>query len=209
MRRTAASILAGFIGLFALGAAAVTAGCAHQDGPKPDTKSTLAAVASQPAPVVNINPSVKFVRGTSTGFMLTERLEFAEGKADLGPSSAALLGEVATVMKENPDLVEIYIAGFASSEGDADHNLKLSEDRAHAVRTWLVDHGVDAARLGSGGYGITHPAGDNGSVAGREMNRRVEFIALKYKVNGQLVTGTAPLILANPLEPVLAGPTAK
>ena len=69
----------------------------------------------------------------------------------------------------------IELDGFASSEGTAAHNLKLSKDRANSVKTYLVNSGVDAKRLKVKGYGETKPIADNSTEAGRVLNRRVEF----------------------------------
>jgi len=69
----------------------------------------------------------------------------------------------------------IELDGFASSEGTAAHNLKLSKDRANSVKTYLVNSGVDAKRVKVKGYGETKPIADNSTEAGRVLNRRVEF----------------------------------
>lgn len=193
MRRYATSMLAGFLGLSSIGAGLVTSGCAHS------ASGDRAAVAKKAsAPSVHIDPSIKFVKATSTGFTLTERFEFVDNKDSLRPSAEALLSEVATVLKGNPDLLVVYIAGFSSSEGGADRNQTLSANRAATVKSWLVAHGIDGERLRTGGFGSTHPAGDNESKEGREMNRRVEFVALKYRVDNEIVEGTAPAILETP-----------
>jgi OmpA-OmpF porin, OOP family len=55
----------------------------------------------------------------------------------------------------------------------------LSQERAAAVRAWLVAHGIDAERLRPIGYGQAHPLADNTSEAGRAENRRVEFRILE------------------------------
>ena len=65
--------------------------------------------------------------------------------------------------------------GYASSEGTAAHNMKLSKDRANSVKTYLVNSGVDAKKLKVKGYGETHPIADNSTEEGRVLNRRVEF----------------------------------
>lgn len=65
--------------------------------------------------------------------------------------------------------------GFASSEGTAAHNLKLSRDRANSVKTYLVNSGVDAKKLKVKPYGETHPIANNDTEEGRVLNRRVEF----------------------------------
>jgi OOP family OmpA-OmpF porin len=69
----------------------------------------------------------------------------------------------------------LTLAGYASSEGTAAHNLRLSKDRANSVKTYLVNSGVDAKRLKVKGYGETHPIADNSTEEGRVANRRVEF----------------------------------
>jgi len=70
---------------------------------------------------------------------------------------------------------KLEIDGFASSEGTAAHNLRLSKDRANSVKTYLVNSGVDAKRLKIKAYGETHPIADNSTEEGRVLNRRVEF----------------------------------
>ncbi|MFI5139589.1 MAG: OmpA family protein, partial [Sphingobacteriales bacterium] len=65
--------------------------------------------------------------------------------------------------------------GYASSEGTAAHNLRLSKDRANSVKTYLVNSGVPAKKLKVKGFGETHPIADNSTDAGRILNRRVEF----------------------------------
>ena len=67
------------------------------------------------------------------------------------------------------------LAGYASSEGTAAHNMKLSKDRATSVKTYLVNSGVEAKHLKVKGFGETHPVADNSTEAGRILNRRVEF----------------------------------
>jgi len=65
--------------------------------------------------------------------------------------------------------------GYASSEGTAAHNMRLSRDRANSVKTYLVNSGVEARRLKVKAFGETHPIADNSTEAGRILNRRVEF----------------------------------
>jgi OOP family OmpA-OmpF porin len=65
--------------------------------------------------------------------------------------------------------------GFASSEGTAAHNMRLSKDRAESVKTYLVNSGVAAKKLKVKAFGETHPVADNSTEAGRILNRRVEF----------------------------------
>ena len=67
--------------------------------------------------------------------------------------------------------------GYASSEGSAAHNMRLSKDRANSVKTYLVNSGVDAKRLTVKAYGETNPVADNSTEQGRVLNRRVELKA--------------------------------
>jgi OOP family OmpA-OmpF porin len=69
----------------------------------------------------------------------------------------------------------VWVAGYASSEGTAAHNMKLSKDRANSVKTYLVNSGVDAKKLKVKAYGETHPIATNDTEEGRVANRRVEF----------------------------------
>lgn len=70
---------------------------------------------------------------------------------------------------------KIELDGYASSEGTAAHNLRLSKDRANSVKTYLVNSGVDSKRIKVKGFGETHPIADNSTEDGRVLNRRVEF----------------------------------
>jgi OOP family OmpA-OmpF porin len=65
--------------------------------------------------------------------------------------------------------------GYASSEGTAAHNMRLSKDRANSVKTYLVNSGVSAKKLKVKAFGETHPIADNSTEEGRVLNRRVEF----------------------------------
>jgi OOP family OmpA-OmpF porin len=65
--------------------------------------------------------------------------------------------------------------GYASSEGTAAHNMRLSKDRANSVKTYLVNSGVPAKNLKIKGFGETHPIADNSTEQGRVLNRRVEI----------------------------------
>ena len=81
------------------------------------------------------------------------------------------------------------VQGHADERGDDDYNMRLTEDRAAAVKTYLIGKGVEAERLQSHGYGETKPAEKNGKpcTAHNEtcwsMNRRVEFIILRRSDN--------------------------
>jgi outer membrane protein OmpA-like peptidoglycan-associated protein len=100
-------------------------------------------------------------------------IQFEFDSSVLKPSSYPQLDATSAELKSNSKT--IILAGYASSEGTAAHNMRLSNDRANAVKTYLVNSGVDARRLKVMVYGETHPIADNSTEDGRILNRRVEF----------------------------------
>ncbi len=106
---------------------------------------------------------------------LKEKLFFHWNEAVLEPASFPALDEVVQALKDNRNF-RVQVEGHASSEGAYDHNQDLSEHRAKAVLDYLVAHGVGAERLVSKGFSSSVPAATNDSAAGREKNRRVEFV---------------------------------
>jgi len=106
---------------------------------------------------------------------IDEKIQFAHDQATILPASFGLLNEVVQVIKDNAQIKKLLIEGHASSDGDKAHNLKLSDERAKAVVTYLVEHGIAKTRLSSKGFGSSDPIADNNTEEGREKNRRVEF----------------------------------
>ena len=104
---------------------------------------------------------------------------FATGSFKLLPKSFKSLDEVATIMKSD-DLYQIQIDGHTDSQGDDAKNQTLSENRAKAVKDYLVSKGVPEARTASAGYGETKPIADNKTAAGRAKNRRVELTVRNF-----------------------------
>lgn len=107
---------------------------------------------------------------------LKEKIFFDTGKATIKPESYSILDETAAVMKDHPEVKKVRIEGHTDSKGSPALNKKLSAARAASVRSYLVDKGVDAKRLDSAGFGAARPIADNKTAAGREKNRRVDFM---------------------------------
>ena len=101
-------------------------------------------------------------------------LEFGKNSAVILPKSFAVLKVAVEVLLKYPQ-ARVEIAGHTDNAGKRDKNLDLSQRRADAVRTWLVDHGADGNHMTAKGYGSDKSATSNKSGAGRAKNRRVEF----------------------------------
>lgn len=95
--------------------------------------------------------------------------------ADLKPGASEILDEVAEVLLLLSDETA-EIRGHTDDVGSADYNEQLSGERAEAVRDYLVDAGIDAARLSTEGVGFNEPVASNDTDEGRAQNRRVEIV---------------------------------
>lgn len=99
--------------------------------------------------------------------------EFQQGKADLSREAEFVLHDLAKLMKQYPEM-KLRIEGHTSAEGDAKVNQKLSEARAQAAVTFLVEHeGIDASRLEAEGFGSSKLKNTDDPMA--PENRRTEF----------------------------------
>jgi outer membrane protein OmpA-like peptidoglycan-associated protein len=116
-----------------------------------------------------------FNNGNIPGAALAySNIQFEFDSSVLRPSSYPILDAVSADLRSNAGKT-VELVGFASSEGTAPHNFRLSKDRANSVKTYLVNMGVDARRLKVKGFGETYPIADNSTEDGRVLNRRVEF----------------------------------
>jgi OOP family OmpA-OmpF porin len=123
-----------------------------------------------PAPIDTSLFMRKPVAGAATAY---SNIQFDFDSSVLRTSSYPTLDATSSDLRSSSSKVELD--GYASSEGTAAHNLRLSKDRANSVKTYLVNSGVDAKRIKVKGFGETHPIADNSTEEGRELNRRVEF----------------------------------
>ena len=100
-------------------------------------------------------------------------LQFDFGKSTIRASSYPSLDRVAEILvKKN---FSLKLAGHTDNVGSDDANMKLSKDRAEAVKDYLVSKGANPSRIEATGYGETQPIASNKTAAGRQKNRRVEF----------------------------------
>jgi outer membrane protein OmpA-like peptidoglycan-associated protein len=114
---------------------------------------------------------------------------FDTGHYSLKPGAREKLAKVAGILIAYPGL-NIEVGGYTDNVGGDDMNKKLSENRADAVRNYLVEQGVVTGSVSSKGYGNTLPVASNNNATGRQENRRVELV-----VSGEAIgttTNTTP-----------------
>ena len=117
------------------------------------------------------------VKDDDRGMVVTFQGEalFKTGKSELLAGAMVKLDRVAETLKGQER--HMMVVGYTDNVGgNTNYNQELSEKRANAVKTYLVSHGVPQDLIGSEGRGPTQPVGDNATVEGRAMNRRVEII---------------------------------
>lgn len=108
-----------------------------------------------------------------------ESLEFENGKADILESMHRDLDKVANFLIDHPDL-GLRISGHTDSAGKEEANLKLSQDRANAIKRYLIDEfTIKDTRIEAIGYGSSKPIVEELTNKDRQLNRRVEFEILK------------------------------
>lgn len=136
--------------------------------PLPAAVATTKPATSQPS-----GPSSNLPQPTSKPIVL-KNIFFEFGKATLRPESVTELESLRLLLVENP-YMNIQINGHTDNVGSDADNLRLSDDRARAVRDYLVQHGIAATRLRYKGFGESRPIGTNETDEGRQQNRRTEF----------------------------------
>ena len=103
---------------------------------------------------------------------------FDTGKATIKFQSAEVLNQIINVLKKFPKS-RFRIEGYTDSVGKKQKNITLSQNRADAVKIYLIQGGIDQSRLESIGYGPDKPIASNKTRKGRELNRRVEINLIK------------------------------
>jgi outer membrane protein OmpA-like peptidoglycan-associated protein len=116
------------------------------------------------------------VQVTATEITIEQQIQFQVDSAIILPESDALMREIADTLIKNPRITQVEVQGHTDSSGTAEYNQKLSEQRATAVKDWLIAHGVPDSRLYARGYGESQPLIPNVTKALKAQNRRVQFI---------------------------------
>jgi outer membrane protein OmpA-like peptidoglycan-associated protein len=107
---------------------------------------------------------------------LSGQVLFVTGKAELLPSAQDQLGLVAKALQDQGEIKPIVVEGYTDSVGSDANNMKLSQARAEAVRSFLVSKGLPGDKLTANGRGKSNPVASNDTADGRANNRRVEIV---------------------------------
>ncbi|WP_130734389.1 OmpA family protein [Flavobacterium sp. J27] len=136
-------------------------------GNKMDKQAREIETALPGAEVKRVGEGIQLVLGENS-------VNFDFNKATLTPLAKQNLDKLVPVFKDYAD-TDITIFGYTDSKGADDYNLKLSEQRATSVKSYLVQRGLASSRFVIKGMGESEPIADNETEAGRSKNRRVEF----------------------------------
>jgi outer membrane protein OmpA-like peptidoglycan-associated protein len=108
---------------------------------------------------------------------------FDTGKYTLKPGAREKLAKISGIIQAHPGL-KIEVEGHTDSTGSDELNQRLSENRANAVRDFLVQSNIDPSTIVARGFGKDRPVASNDSAEGRQLNRRVEMV-----VSGEIISG--------------------
>ena len=129
--------------------------------------TTAVTVDTGPAVLTGLEDDIK-------ARLAAQQILFAPLSADIETESDQVLIDIAEILNLVPE-VSVEVVGHTDSAGNDQDNLVLSQDRAEAVITRLVELGVDLSRLNARGEGESIPIADNDTADGRAANRRIEF----------------------------------
>ncbi|MCF4121548.1 OmpA family protein [Antribacter sp. KLBMP9083] len=151
-------------------------------GPSPSASTTKSAAPSPspsatptPTPTPSPSPTAATEEQVQEQLVAIPTITFVTNSADLTPEGRATVQQAAAVLLANPQ-VKVTIEGHTDSVGTEEANLVLSQARAQAVLSTLVELGVTADRLAAQGFGETRPTVPDTTPENQATNRRVDFI---------------------------------
>jgi OmpA-OmpF porin, OOP family len=153
--------------------------CPRQPGPKRDDPKATGCPDA--------------VRLSATEIVILQQVQFDTGSDRIATVSFPLLTQVAEAIQQNPDIVRVSVDGHTDDVGNEKLNLTLSQRRAVAVVRWLTEHGVDARRLESRGFGPRRPIAPGKTAEARAKNRRVEFLVKRRDPAGESAWKDGPV----------------
>ena len=113
-------------------------------------------------------------QGDQINLIMPGNITFASARAEIAADFYPVLNSVALVLEEYNKTV-VVISGHTDSDGSADYNQGLSEQRANAVSSYLKTRKINAVRLETIGFGESQPMASNNTQEGKALNRRVEI----------------------------------
>lgn len=162
--------------------AAAAAAKAKEDAAKAETERAKAATEALRAQLLKQLNEVLQTTDTPRGLVVNMAdVLFETGKYALSTDAQLKLAKLSGIIQAHPGL-NLAIEGYTDTTGTADFNLKLSQQRADTVRTFLISQGLSADTISAKGLGEASPVADNATAAGRKQNRRVEII-----VSGEVI----------------------
>ena len=151
-------------------------GCPDDDNDKDTVADVYDECPNTPGQPSGARPGCpNLVIVTAREIRITQQIQFDFNKSTIKPVSFPILDAVKDVLVATPKIT-IEVQGHTDNVGQAQYNMKLSQQRAESVRAYLVSHGVDGSRLMAKGYGMTQPLLPNNTEGNRALNRRVQFI---------------------------------
>jgi outer membrane protein OmpA-like peptidoglycan-associated protein len=149
---------------------------AKEDVAKAEAQRVRAAADAARAQLLAQLNSVLETKDTPRGLVVSMAdVLFETGKYSLSTDAQLKLAKLAGIIQAHPGL-NLAIEGYTDATGGNEMNLKLSQQRAEAVREFLVAQGLPANVITATGFGEANPIADNATPAGRKANRRVEII---------------------------------
>jgi outer membrane protein OmpA-like peptidoglycan-associated protein len=152
-------------------------GCPDPDNDKDGIPDTSDKCPNQAGPASNDGCPPKFglISVTQDKIELKQAIFFQTGQSVILAKSYGLLDEVWAALLARPTM-RVRIEGHTDNRGGRSFNLRLSQSRADSVKAYLVSKGIASDRMESKGYGPDQAIDSNKTIAGRERNRRVEFM---------------------------------
>lgn len=138
----------------------------------------VAPAVPPPNPNRLLNEGLRSLGAEHTDKGPTVRLasvQFKPGQTSFDPSESERLERIVSLLKEH-EQTRVRIESFTDDRGTVPANVRLSKERAEAVKRALVQRGIPAVRLNARGYGEADPIADNSTAEGRAKNRRIELI---------------------------------
>ncbi len=152
---------------------------AATQGPATETEATPEPVApgEEPESTLALTATAMAERLAAEGKVTLREIAFQTGTAELLPAAHPQLAQVVVVLREQPAM-RLRIQVHSDAQGSGEFNQRITDQRALAIKEWLVAQGIDVARLEAAGYGEQQPIAPNTSAEGRAANRRVELVVV-------------------------------